>query len=157
MSQSVAGIVVSVAIVAAGVIAFQRWGWRFAPGGRPFMAVAFLLLIALVLGATVRPTWALVGVTAVWGPLALWVASFFRDPRPTGPRGDTYLLSPAQGHVVSVVDVDEPTYVRGPATRISIFLSVFDVHVNRYPVDGTVELATPVEDPTLGGFLLPGS
>jgi phosphatidylserine decarboxylase len=140
VSLSAAGIVVSVAIVAAGFIAFQRWGWRFAPEGRPFMAVAFLLLIALVLGATVRPTWALVSGTAVWGALALWVASFFRDPRPTGPRGDTYLLSPAQGHVVSVVDVDEPTYVRGPATRISIFLSVFDVHVNRYPVDGTVEL-----------------
>jgi phosphatidylserine decarboxylase len=140
LNWSLAGIVVNVAIVAAGFLAFQRWGWRFAPEGRPFMAVAFLVLGAMVVVAALRPSAALVSASAVWGAVALWVASFFRDPLPTGPRGPEYLLSPAQGHVVAVVDVDEPTYVRGAATRISIFLSVFDVHVNRYPVDGTVEL-----------------
>ncbi len=140
VNLTIATLVISAGLVAAGVVAFQRWGWRFAPEGRPFMAIAFLILAALLLASTLRPTWTILGATAVWGILALWVASFFRDPQPSGPRGDTYLLSPAQGHVVSVVDVDEPTYVRGPATRISIFLSVFDVHVNRYPTDGTVEL-----------------
>jgi phosphatidylserine decarboxylase len=72
--------------------------------------------------------------------VALWVCAFFRDPRPGGPRGDRLVLSPAQGRVVSVADVDEPAYLGGPATRISIFLSVFDVHVNRYPVSGTVDV-----------------
>lgn len=124
----------------AYLVSFSRWGWRFAPEGLPFMAIALAILGALgALVAVRQSTAALIGAV-VWGVVALWVCSFFRDPRPTGPRGNTYLLSPAQGHVVSVVDVDEPTYVRGPATRISIFLSVFDVHVNRYPVDGTVEL-----------------
>jgi len=140
VNLSVAGILVNVALVAAFVIAFQRWGWRFAPEGRPFMIVVFLVLTVLILLAGIRPNAALLTGSAVWGIVALWVSSFFRDPQPTGPRGDTYLLSPAQGHVVAIVDVDESTYVRGPATRISIFLSVFDVHVNRYPVDGTVEL-----------------
>lgn len=140
VNLTAAGIVVAVAIAVAGAVAFQRWGWRFAPEGRPFMAVAFLLLVALVLASVIRPGWTILGAAALWGAVALWVASFFRDPRPTGPRGTAYLLSPAQGHVVSIVDVDEPSYVRGPATRISIFLSVFDVHVNRYPVDGTIEL-----------------
>src|SRR5881296_844024 len=46
----------------------------------------------------------------------------------------------AEGHVVHVIETEEPMYVKERAVRISIFLSVFDVHVNRYPVDGTVEL-----------------
>ena len=47
-------------------------------------------------------------------------------------------MAPADGKVVSVVEVDEPAFLRGRAARISIFMNVFDCHVNRYPVDGTV-------------------
>jgi phosphatidylserine decarboxylase len=133
-------VVTVVALALAFAISFTRWGWRFAPEGLPFMAIALAILGVLAALVITRPSAPAVIAVGLWGMVALWVASFFRDPKPTGPRGDTYLLSPAQGHVVAVVDVDEPTYVRGPATRISIFLSVFDVHVNRYPVDGTVEL-----------------
>ena len=122
------------------VACFTRWGWRFAPEGLPFMAIALAILGGLGAVMVTRPGPAAFAGTVLWGIVTLWVCSFFRDPRPSGPRGNAYLLSPAQGHVVAVVDVDEPTYVRGPATRISIFLSVFDVHVNRYPVDGTVEV-----------------
>ena len=128
------------ALAVAYVVAFTRWGWRFAPEGLPFMAVALAVLGGLGALVVTRPGAGALAGTIVWGVVTLWVCSFFRDPRPTGPRGSGYLLSPAQGHVVAIVDVDEPSYVRGPATRISIFLSVFDVHVNRYPVDGTVEV-----------------
>jgi phosphatidylserine decarboxylase len=48
------------------------------------------------------------------------------------------VIAPADGKVVSVVETDEPAYLQTRATRISIFMSVFDVHVNRYPVSGTV-------------------
>jgi phosphatidylserine decarboxylase len=71
---------------------------------------------------------------------AVWVVAFFRDRIRPGPRGERYVLAAAEGKVVHVTEDDEPLYVRERAVRISIFLSVFDVHVNRYPVDGTVEL-----------------
>ena len=72
--------------------------------------------------------------------LGIWVVAFFRDPIRAGPRGERYVLAAAEGHVVHVVEIEEPTYVKERAIRISIFLSVFDVHVNRYPVDGIVDL-----------------
>ena len=81
--------------------------------------------------------WPLAALVAV---AAIWVVAFFRDPIRPGPRGERYVVAAAEGHVVHVVEMDEPMYVKERSVRISIFLSVFDVHVNRYPVDGTVEL-----------------
>ena len=105
---------------------------RIAREGWPFIAAA----------------WAVVGAAAIfWWPLAVllgiiavWVVAFFRDPIRPGPRGERYVVAAAEGHVVHVTEIDEPMYVKERSLRISIFLSVFDVHVNRYPVDGTVEL-----------------
>jgi phosphatidylserine decarboxylase len=70
--------------------------------------------------------------------LAIWIVYFFRDPERTGERGDRIVVSPADGRVVQIAEVDEPAFVRGRALRISIFMNVFNVHVNRYPVSGTV-------------------
>ena len=140
MSLPTGMLVVIIALALAYVACFTRWGWRFAPEGGPFMLTAVLVLGALGALLIARPNAPLLIEFALWGVVTLWVCSFFRDPQPAGPRGDGYVISPAQGHVVSVVDVDEPGYLKGPATRVSIFLSVFDVHVNRYPVTGTVEL-----------------
>lgn len=112
---------------------------RIAPEGWPFII----------------PGWALVGLgiwgVRAWGPwtwaalfpmllIAVWLLVFFRDPARVGPRGDQYVIAPADGKVVDIREADEPMYVRTRATRISIFMSVFDVHVNRYPVSGTNEL-----------------
>jgi phosphatidylserine decarboxylase len=74
----------------------------------------------------------------VWLPIAAWIPLFFRDPVRTGPRDDRLVLAPADGRVVSVTEVQEPDVIQGPATRIAIFMNVFNVHVNRHPVDGTV-------------------
>jgi phosphatidylserine decarboxylase len=71
--------------------------------------------------------------------VALWVVYFFRDPERTGERGDRLVISPADGRVVMITEIDEPSFVHGKATRISIFMNVFNVHVNRYPVSGTVK------------------
>jgi phosphatidylserine decarboxylase len=81
--------------------------------------------------------WVMPAVLAI---LAIWVVSFFRDPIRPGPRGDRYVLAAAEGTVLQVTEVDEPMYLKERAVRISVFLSVFNVHVNRYPVGGTVEL-----------------
>jgi phosphatidylserine decarboxylase len=75
---------------------------------------------------------------AVLVALAIWLVAFFRDPERTGERGERLVVSPADGKVVQIAEVDEPTFVRGRAIRISIFMNVFNVHVNRYPVSGTV-------------------
>ena len=71
--------------------------------------------------------------------IALWVVYFFRDPERTGDRGEHLVVSPADGLVVMVTDVEERAFIAGLATRISIFMNVFDVHVNRYPVNGVVK------------------
>jgi phosphatidylserine decarboxylase len=111
---------------------------RVAPEGLPFIAgglgiLALLLALAAWLGGWWL--WPALG----WLPVALWVPWFFRDPDRSGPRGDHILVAPADGKVVSVVEVEEPDFLRGPATRVSVFMNVFSVHVNRHPVDGTVE------------------
>lgn len=112
---------------------------RVAPEGWPFIAIAWTLAAgaALVASRWGGAWWVL---TAVLGILALWVIAFFRDPIRPGPRGERYVLAAAEGKVVQVTEVDEPMYLKERALRVSVFLSVFDVHVNRYPVDGTVEL-----------------
>jgi phosphatidylserine decarboxylase len=104
---------------------------RVAPEGRPFIAAAFVLLAGFAFAG-----WWI--VAALWAPIAIWVVAFFRDPERPGPRGDQLIIAPADGKVVSIIPMDEPEVIGGPATRISIFMNVFNVHVNRYPTDGTV-------------------
>lgn len=104
---------------------------RVAPEGWPFIVTAFGILVAL--GLTLP--W---GVALAWLPIALWVVAFFRDPVRTGPRGDAVIIAPADGKVVSIIAIDEPDVIGGPATRVSIFMNVFNVHVNRYPSTGEV-------------------
>jgi len=113
---------------------------RFAPEGWPFIGLGWAL-VAAAIWATLRwggggLPWVAVGVLTLIG---IWLFIFFRDPLRPGPRGDALVIAPADGRIVSVVATDEPSYLHAPATRISIFMNVFDVHVNRYPVSGTVE------------------
>jgi phosphatidylserine decarboxylase len=91
--------------------------------------------VALAWNYATVPLWI---AAAVLLALALWVVYFFRDPERTGERGEQIVLSPADGKVVQIAQVEEPAFVRGRALRISIFMNVFSVHVNRYPVSGKV-------------------
>ncbi len=111
---------------------------KVAREGIPFIIIAWLLAVgAVALGALRGSTgWYLAAIPLVI--IALWVVYFFRDPERGGERGEKVVVSPADGLVVMITDVEEPTYIAGTATRISIFMNVFDVHVNRYPVNGTV-------------------
>jgi phosphatidylserine decarboxylase len=111
---------------------------RTAPEGRWFIAGAWLIALALLVAALrlATPGWWLAAVLCL--ALAVWVVAFFRDPVRTGQRGDRLILAPADGKVVSIVETDEPAFLDGRAVRISIFMNVFNCHVNRYPADGTV-------------------
>jgi phosphatidylserine decarboxylase len=107
--------------------------------GIPFILIAVALSAGCFGLALLRRSWTLWLLAFVLTIVALWVAWFFRDPERTGERGDSLVISPADGRVVMIEDVVEPSFVHGKATRISIFMNIFNVHVNRYPVNGTVQ------------------
>jgi len=93
-------------------------------------AAGALALVALALG------WTLIGIIFVLVTLA--VAAFFRDPERIIPAGENLVLAPADGKVVSIAPASEDGLFKGAATRISIFLSPLDVHINRMPVAGQI-------------------
>ncbi|MAG54814.1 MAG: phosphatidylserine decarboxylase family protein [Planctomycetes bacterium] len=102
-----------------------------------------LLFTALFGGAAAA---ALLGLDAPVGPVAaglgigswLFIINFFRDPNRQLPDGEALIVAPADGKVTDIIQVDDVPFVDGPAIRIGIFLSVFDVHVNKSPVTGRV-------------------
>lgn len=73
------------------------------------------------------------------GAVTLFLGWFFRNPRREAPRQPGVVVAPADGRVLAIEREYEPRYLKGQAIRLSIFLSIFDVHVNRVPCDGTVE------------------
>jgi phosphatidylserine decarboxylase len=111
---------------------------RVAPEGRWFIAGAWLLAAGFLVAAIRSGStgwWVAAGLMT---GLAIWVVAFFRDPERSWVRGERLLIAPADGKVVSIIETDEPAFLAGGALRISIFMNVFDCHVNRYPADGTV-------------------
>jgi phosphatidylserine decarboxylase len=111
---------------------------KMVPEGRPFTGIALAALVVLALLAW-RSGGAWRVAVLVWVPVALWVPAFFRNPSRQGPRDARLVLAPADGRIVSVAPVEEPDYLRGRATRVSVFMNVFNVHVNYHPMDGVVE------------------
>lgn len=71
--------------------------------------------------------------------LLCFVAFFFRNPQRIIPQDKDIIISPADGVILSIDEVEENDYIKGRVLRVSIFLSVFNVHINRTPVEGTVE------------------
>jgi len=113
-----------------------RWRDRL-----PFVRVGLAELtifggLGVLLGAVLSfVSWPLAAIPAV---VAAWVAWFFRDPRRVAPDAPGLVVSPADGRVVAVDEVDHDEFVGGPAVVVGIFLSIFNVHVNRAPVDARV-------------------
>jgi phosphatidylserine decarboxylase len=111
----------------------KNYGIPVASEGWPFiipLAVVTVLLLAF--------GWK--GTGGVLLVLTLFVLFFFRDPERAVPRGEGVVVSPADGKVIVIKDVFEPDYLKQDVKQISIFLSVFNVHVNRAPVGGAVEV-----------------
>ncbi len=78
------------------------------------------------------------GLVGLWLVFSVFCLYFFRDPEPTVPSAADVILSPASGKVDVVTEADEPDFIGGRCQRVSIFLSIFDVHVQRAPVAGRV-------------------
>ncbi len=107
-------------------IPIHREGWPFIGA----FAVANLLLLPV-------SVWA--GLAFL--PLTLWCVAFFRDPERRAPDGEGLITSPADGLLLPIVEAvppDELGMGPSPLRRLSVFMDVFNVHVNRVPADGEV-------------------
>lgn len=120
------------------------WHWpAIHPEGRKFALIAAALCIVAAFLAWETIAWPLAGLT-------VGILAFFRDPERIVPQDPAYVISPADGLVSLIQQVEPPRELQvddgsgvpglgsGPVTRISIFMSVFDVHINRAPVSGIV-------------------
>jgi phosphatidylserine decarboxylase len=116
-----------------------KWRWPSVhPEGRKFALIAAAITLLLFLFVSKSLGWIGVGIT-------IWVAAFFRDPIRSVPLGQGLVVAPADGLVTMIQDVEPPVELTGegalpfgPCTRVSIFMSVFDVHINRAPIAGAI-------------------
>ncbi len=114
--------------------------WRFPsvhPEGRKFTLIAAVVALVVYGGVNHFIGWLLILVT-------IWVAAFFRDPIRTTPQDSALIVAPADGLVTMICKVAAPPELAGVGgltgefTRVSIFMSVFDVHINRTPIAGRI-------------------
>lgn len=109
----------------------HRMAFPVAKAGYPLICgAAFATLVLALLGLTVL---ALIGLVAAFG-----VAGFFRDPDRVIPNRPGQVVSPADGRVIAAEIVNGGPFFEGPVRKISIFMSIFNVHVNRVPAEGKV-------------------
>ena len=107
-------------------------GIPFAKEGIPFIgAAAGITLLAAWFG------WNSVAVGAAI--LTLFVSWFFRNPSRVIPQGPGLIVAPGDGRVLAIQEEFEPRFIKDRSIRISIFLNVFDVHINRLPCEGVIE------------------
>lgn len=104
---------------------------RFAPEG-------WILIIPFVLIALVALLMQWIVAAIVFGLIAAFLLNFFRDPYRRGSERHIDVISPADGTVVQIKDVADGTVWPGLTKQVSIFMSVFDVHVNRAPISGKI-------------------
>ena len=109
--------------------------------GRPQVFVfPVLIIIAMVIcGSLLSPGGVMIAIEAVLAGLLVWVLSFFRDPARAVPKDKNLLLAPADGTIADIETVKENGFLGGSALKIGIFLSVFNVHINRSPCDVRTE------------------
>lgn len=108
------------------------------PEGRKFAVIAAAITLGFALMAWETLAWPMAGIT-------IWVLAFFRDPARVTPLDEKLVVAPADGLVTLIQQVPPPVELAGPdglgsepMFRVSIFMSVFDVHINRAPIGGTI-------------------
>lgn len=107
--------------------------------GIPFVFIGLVLTLLAIWGATRWDSRWLFGTALVFGVLTLFTLFFFRDPERSFANGSGVLVSPADGKVIDIRTGSGHPFLEGEFTKVSIFLNVFDVHVNRIPSDGSID------------------
>jgi len=97
----------------------------------------FVFLTILITGMLFYFGWTALGFISLG--VTLFVCWFFRDPDREIPKGENELASPADGRVIIIERLSTCEYMSGPCQKVSIFMNVFNVHVNRIPFDGVIE------------------
>ena len=110
---------------------------RFAREGYPFMFGTMILAALTWIVVAISGSWAIVPASLLT-LLTGFVFYFFRDPEREIPSSEGVVISPGDGKIIDIREVDEPSFVGGLCRRITIFLSIFNVHVQRAPVSGEV-------------------
>jgi phosphatidylserine decarboxylase len=105
--------------------------WPIAIEGFPFLIP--MVLLTFILGILGWKVWMSLGIL-----LSLFIAYFFRNPKRKIPNLRNIILSPADGRVIHVGECEEDRFLKEKALKVSIFMSLFDVHLNRAPVSGKV-------------------
>lgn len=105
-------------------------------------ALFAVIVVFPLITAALLPQWAIIAVEAVLAAVLIWALIFFRDPARLSPADANLLLAPADGRITEIETVEETSFIGGPALRIGIFLSIFDVHINRAPCNVRIEKIT---------------
>jgi phosphatidylserine decarboxylase len=98
------------------------------------MLIGSLVLIVVAIGAG----WAWWPLALIVLPVLIWLFAFFRDPHRIVPDDQHIMVSPADGTISDITEIPNHELLGGPCVRVGIFLSVFNVHINRSPCDGRV-------------------
>ncbi len=121
-------------------IPLTKFGW---PQVVVFPAIVLAALIILpLLSAAILPVWSIIIVELVLALFFVWSLIFFRDPDRRSPSDRNLLLAPADGRITDIETINEDNFIGGSALRIGIFMSIFDVHINRAPCDVKIEKST---------------
>jgi len=110
-----------------------------AHGGYKIIFISMLVFAVALIITFIFPYVISKVITVLMGILLLFNLFFFRDPERKVPQGDHLIISPADGKIVKMDEIYEPYYFKDTVKRVSIFLSVFNVHVNRIPISGKVD------------------
>ncbi len=112
---------------------FTKYGYS------TLITITILSFLIIVLSLFLKEDWLKYLLIIAAGGFLIFTLFFFRDPDRTSPKTEGVFLSPADGKVLLIKDVVSDKYIKGEAVQLSIFMSPFDVHVNRIPISGTVE------------------
>lgn len=107
--------------------------------GISVICAVFFAAVVMTIGAKLNHSVIAAGLAALTWVAVVFTLYFFRDPNRPLPTEENAIFAPADGRVVEIVTEFEPLFLKDQVTRVSIFLSIFDVHVNRIPISGTVE------------------
>lgn len=114
--------------------------------------ISIFVMILVVAGLLIEIPVVRYVLFALAAILLVFTLNFFRDPERISPTDKNVIVTPADGKVLLIKDVEEPSFIKGKAKQISVFMSPLNVHVNRIPVDGTIAFARMIPGKFLVAF-----